>query len=222
MTGRAPAVAALAAGAVILAAAAALAQGPAAPMTREQALGALAAADRDQRRDAAARLGELATMADVPALVRALRDPDPVVRALADQSTWQVWSRSGDPAVDALFQVGVEQMRQRALAEAIATFSQVIARKPEFAEGWNKRATVYFLAGDLDRSLRDCDEVLRRNPSHWGVLAGFGQIHRERGDPVRALDYFERALAINPNLEQVALAIEELRALLARPRRDTT
>ena len=61
---------------------------------------------------------------------------------------WQVWSRSGDDAVDRLFALGVAQMRRRQLDEAVDTFSQVIQRQPGFAEGWNKRATVYFILGD--------------------------------------------------------------------------
>ena len=53
----------------------------------------------------------------------------------------------------------------------MATFSQMIERQPDFAEGWNKRATVYFMLGDYPKSLTDCDEVMRRNPYHWGALS---------------------------------------------------
>jgi tetratricopeptide (TPR) repeat protein len=217
-------------GGVLLALVLALGPVPAVPLTaaaapaalsRAQALEHLDRGDVEARRRGAAWLGEAGLMADVPALVRALRDPDPVVRALAERALWQVWSRSGDPEVDRLFGLGVEQMNQRAGEAAIDTFTRIIERQPDFAEGWNKRATVYFLMGDYERSLRDCHEVLKRNPDHFGVLAGYGQIYLQLDQPETALGYFERALAINPNLDSVAQMAAELRALVLKKRRDT-
>jgi tetratricopeptide (TPR) repeat protein len=200
-------------------AAPAAAQAP--PLSREQALSGMTAADTERRRQSAARLGELGTTADAPALLRALRDPDDVVRALAERGLWQVWSRSGDPEIDALFQTGVEQMSRGDGEDAIRTFSAIIARKPEFAEGWNKRATTYFLMGRYGESLRDCDEVVKRNPQHFGVLAGYGQIYLQMDQPERALEYFERALAVNPNLTQVEQVVAQLRRLLIEKRKGT-
>jgi tetratricopeptide (TPR) repeat protein len=188
---------------------------------REQALADLGRADdAAARRGAVQRLAEAGLMADVPALVRALRDPDPLVRALAEAAAWSVWSRSGDAEIDRLFAIGVEQMGQRALDAAVDTFSQVIRRRPEFAEGWNKRATVYFLLGEYRHSLADCDEVMARNPYHWGALAGYGMIYLQLDQPGRALGYLERALAVNPNLHTVEQTIEALKALLLQRRRD--
>jgi len=191
------------------------------PLTREQALARIATADMAARRQAAAALGDVGTMADVPALVRALSDPDEGVRASAEHSTWQVWSRSGDPAIDALFQLGLGQLDRGDPEAAIETFSVIIDKKPDFAEGWNKRATIYFLVGEYQKSLRDCDEVLKRNPTHWGVLAGYGQIYLRLDQPERALEYFQRAVAINPNLQQVAAAVEQLKRFIADKRKDT-
>jgi len=189
--------------------------------TREQALQDIAKGDPEARRQAAAWLGDLGTMADAPALLRALRDADDVVRSVAESSLWQVWSRSGDPEIDGLFQAGVEQMTRGAARDAIETFTAIIDRKPEFAEGWNKRATIYFLVGEYDKSLRDCDEVIKRNPQHWGVLAGYGQIYLALDKPELALEYFERALKINPNLSRVEAAVTELRRLIIEKRKGT-
>jgi tetratricopeptide (TPR) repeat protein len=133
---------------------------------------------------------------------------------------WSVWSRSGDADVDRLFAVGVEQMSQRALDAAVDTFSEVIRRRPEFAEGWNKRATVYYLLGEYQKSLADCDEVLARNPYHWGALSGYGMIYIRLDQPGRALGYLEKALAVNPNLQSVEQTIEMLKAALLQRRRD--
>ena len=209
----------LAAGLAVTPARAPAAEKP--PVTREQALSDIAGQDVEARRQAAAWLGDLGVMADAPVLLRALRDPDEVVRGLAEHSVWQVWSRSGDPHVDALFEIGVSQMNQGAPDAAVDTFTAIIARKPDFAEGWNKRATVYFLMGQFDKSLHDCDEVVKRNPEHFGVLAGYGQIYLQLDQPERALDYFQRALKVNPNMRQVEVVVEQLRQLIAEKRKGT-
>jgi tetratricopeptide (TPR) repeat protein len=202
---------------VLAAAASALAQAP-----RERALADLTRADDVAARRAAARtLAEHGSMADLPALVAALRDPDPLVRGLVESATWAVWSRSGQEDVDRLFAVGVEQMTHRQLDAAVETFTRVIQRRPDFAEGWNKRATVYYLLGDLRRSLADCDEVMARNPYHWGALSGYGMIYMQLDQPARAIEYLEKALAVNPNLDQVAQTIETLKTLVLERRRDT-
>jgi tetratricopeptide (TPR) repeat protein len=198
---------------------------PAAPdqsMTRDQALAALADKNSaEARRLGAAWLGNMGRMEDVPRLVEALRDPEPAVRTLAEQSLWQVWSRSGDADVDALFQRGLDQMNGRDFGEAIETFSQIIQKKPDFAEGWNKRATLYYLVGEYEKSLADCQEVIRRNPVHFGVLSGFGLNYLRLRKPEQALDYFERALAVNPNLDQIQAAVEELKQILGQRSRDS-
>lgn len=189
---------------------------------RENALAALAqSTDAVARREAVQTLAESATMADVPALVRALRDPDEIVRGLVEHAMWEVWSRSGDAEVDRLLAVGVEQLNEQRLAESVETFTKIIEKKPEFAEGWNKRATAYFLLGRYERSLADCDETVKRNPYHFGALSGYGMIYLQLKQPARALEYFERALAIDPNLDQVRDTVEALKATVIRQRRDT-
>jgi tetratricopeptide (TPR) repeat protein len=187
---------------------------------REQALARLRSGDVVARRAAVQQLADSAVMADLPALAAALRDADPIVRGFVESAMWSVWSRSGDADVDRLFAIGVEQMSQRHLGAAVETFSRVIERRPDFAEGWNKRATVYFMLGDHRRSLADCDEVMARNPYHWGALSGYGMIYMQLDQPARAIDYLEKALAVNPNLDQVAQTIEALKSILLQRRRD--
>jgi tetratricopeptide (TPR) repeat protein len=192
----------------------------AAENAREQALGRLRSGDVVARRAAVQQLADSAVMADLPALAAALRDADPIVRGFVESAMWSVWSRSGDADVDRLFGIGVEQMSQRQLGAAVETFTRVIERRPDFAEGWNKRATVYFMLGDHRRSLADCDEVMARNPYHWGALSGYGMIYMQLDQPARAIDYLEKALAVNPNLDQVAQTIETLKSMLLQRRRD--
>ncbi|MFQ5896842.1 MAG: tetratricopeptide repeat protein [Candidatus Methylomirabilia bacterium] len=191
-----------------------------APLTREHAIAWLKNQNDVQvRRQGASWLGETGGMADVPLLVEALRDADSVVRGLAEQSLWQIWSRSGDPEVDALFQLGLKQMNERHLEMAIETYALIIERKPDFAEGWNKRATVFYLAGEYEKSLSDCEEVIRRNPLHFGALSGFGLNYLRLGRLEQALDHFQQALAVNPNMPQVEALVERLeRLMIQRPR----
>ncbi len=194
----------------------------AAEPTREEALAALAEPhDVEIRRRAALWLGQKGLMDEVPALAQALRDGDPLVRAFAETALWQVWSRSGDPAVDGLFALGLEQMNAREGPAAVETFTRVIELKPEFAEGWNKRATVYYLLGEYVKSLADCDEVMKRNPYHFGALSGYGMIYLQLDQPARALEFLERALQVNPNLTGVRETAEMLRTLLIQKRKDT-
>jgi len=190
--------------------------------TREEALRALAdTRSADSRRQGARILGETGLMADLPQLAAALRDADPLVRELAEGAMWQVWSRSGDATIDRLFETGVAQMQASQGDEAVETFSEIIRRRPDFAEGWNKRATVYYMMGEYQKSLADCDEVMKRNPYHFGALSGYGMIYMQLDQPATALTYFERALAVNPNLESTRQTIELLKTLLIQRRKDT-
>jgi tetratricopeptide (TPR) repeat protein len=106
------------------------------------------------------------------------------------------------------------------LHRAIATFTRIIGLKPGFAEGWNKRATLYFLSGEYGKSLADCAQVIKRNPHHFGALAGYGQIYLRLEDYTRARDYFRRALEVNPNMDNVRLNLHLLEQLLEERRKN--
>lgn len=179
-------------------------------------LGRLRSGTPEERRGAVLRLAEIGDAGAAEELARALRDSDADVREAAGDALWAIWHRSGDPAVDALLRMGIRLMDQHRLAEAVVVFSRVIEQAPGFAEGWNKRATAYYLLGDHDRSLADCEEVVRRNSIHFGALSGFGLNYLQKDDLPRAAEYFERALRVNPNLSQVEAILGQLRELLLR------
>ena len=187
-------------------------------LSREQAVQSLSDADAQTRRDAASRLGDVGLMADVTLLVKALRDPDEDTRDQAEQALWRIWARSGDPEVDRLYQTGIEQMNAGDLQQGIVTFTRIIELKPDFAEGWNKRATLYFLGGELRKSLADCDEVMKRNPYHFGALSGYALIYIRLEYYDRALEYSRRALEVNPNMDGVRRNIDLLERLLEQRR----
>jgi tetratricopeptide (TPR) repeat protein len=201
---------------MLLACGCALAAGSADDEWRSHALAQLRSADAGARLEACTVLADVGREADLPLLQAHLFDADDRVRGAADAAIWRIWSRSGDAATDRVFERGVQQMTEGRLKQAVETFTRVIAMRPAFAEAWNKRATVYFLLGEDDLSLKDCDEVLKRNPRHYGVLAGYGQIYLRKGELQRALDYFERALGINPNMNGVQASIDAIREVMVK------
>lgn len=163
----------------------------------------LADGDAPARRQALLRLAEQGTNAAVPSVIRALRDRDALARELAEQALWAIWSRSGDEEVDSMLYDGTQMLAFGQLDAALQVFNRVIEHAPDFAEGWNKRATVYYEMGLYEASLRDIDETLKRNPQHFGALSGAGLCLVELGRLSEALVYFERALAINPNMKGI-------------------
>ena len=202
---------------------AALLAGPAsaAELSQAEALRALVQPESGARLAGVERLGEIGTMADANRLLERLADVSAPVRDAAQAALWAIWSRSGELEIDRLLAQGVQQMQAQALDEALKTFDLIVRRKPDFAEGWNKRATVYFLLGRHEESLRDCDEVLKRNRHHFGALSGAGQIHLQLGHPRRALGFFRRAMRINPNLSGPAQIIPLLERHLREKERMT-
>jgi len=179
-----------------------------------QAVAGLKHSGAAERADAVAWLATHGSMADQPLLLARLRDEDEDVRITAEQGLWVLWMRSGDAVIDRALAQGSALMAAGRLPESIAIFSEIIRRRPAFAEGWNKRATAYFLAGDYERSLADCAEVIKRNPRHFGALSGYGQIYfrLERFD--KAIDYWRRALRVNPNMTGLEENIEAAERLL--------
>jgi len=142
-----------------------------------------------------------------------LRGDDPASAARAEAALWTMWCRSGISEVDGLLDEGVQAMERRDLSEADACFTRIIARAPRFAEGWNKRATVRYLAGQYDGAIADCRETLARKPHHFGALSGQGLCHMALGQYREAVDLFRRTLAVHPHLDaarhNLALALAE-------------
>jgi len=178
---------------------------------RNEAVAGLYSKDAAVRRDAVDQLARVGTSVDADLVIEALYDSDPEVRVHAEAAVWQLWSRSGDAEADRLLKSGIQRMEDGQLRQAVEVFTRITERKPDFAEGWNKRATAYYLLEDYERSLKDCAEVIKRNPQHFGALSGYGMIYLRLGRPETALGYFERALEINPNMKGVEESIKVIR-----------
>jgi len=112
---------------------------------------------------------------------------------------WDIWYETNDPSIEADFYRGLESMRTGDLIMSVAFFTRVIDKNPNFAEGWNKRATVYYMLGKFDASMMDIHETLKLEPRHFGAMDGMGLIfiHLEQFD--QAIDIYDQMLKIFPN-----------------------
>ena len=139
-------------------------------------------------------------------------------QAEAEQLTSEIWSRwiasDGDADADRLMQSGMALMNRGMLDGAEQVFSQLIQDHPDFAEAWNKRATVRFLLGNDAGSRRDIARVIDLEPRHFGALSGLGMINMRSGDLQAALQAFEAALRVNPHLNQAVDVTRQLREQL--------
>jgi tetratricopeptide (TPR) repeat protein len=179
-----------------------------------QAIMSLQTGNTLARREAAEILARVGDQRAVPALTQALRDPDYLVREIAEQAMWSIWHRSGRAEVDARLQDGILEMQRGALSHAIEIFTEVIEMAPDFAEGYNKRATTYYMMQEYEQSLHDCEATIARNPVHFGALSGTGLNYLGLRDFRKALEYFERAFEVNPNMPQIQQYIEAIRKYL--------
>ena len=112
--------------------------------------------------------------------------------------------------MDLLLKRGQEAMEAGDLEAAIEHLTALTDHAPDFAEGWNARATAYYMAGEFGPSVADIGRVLTLNPRHFGALSGLAMILEETGKPERALEVYKAALAIHPHLEGASEAIERL------------
>ncbi len=146
--------------------------------------------------------------------VRILRGDDANAAALAASTLWEMWHVSGVPEIDTILRRGIQAMEKGDLLAAEALFTDVIRRAPQFAEGWNKRATARYLSGNHAAAIADCEEVLARKPYHFGALSGQALCHLALGQHKEAADLFRRTLEVYPHLEaarrNLAAAVSEM------------
>lgn len=122
-----------------------------------------------------------------------------------------IWTESRDPETQQLMEKGLTAMAEDEDQAALKAFSDVVAHEPDFAEGWNQRATVEFLLDDYPASMADIARTLQLEPRHFGALAGLGQVELALGDKAAALKAFSQALAIDPHLGDVADTVARLK-----------
>lgn len=135
---------------------------------------------------------------------------------LTEMMIWQIWGESGAADLDGLLAEGEAAMAAGNFKLALARFDAVIAARPDFAEVWNRRATLHYLAGDYPASLADIEKVLELEPRHFGALSGLGLVNLALARDAAALDAFQRVLALYPanasarqNLEAIEQKLRE-------------
>jgi len=145
-------------------------------------------------------------------LFNRLKDADAGAAGRIEREIWSEWSKSGSPAMDLLLKRGRDAMAAGNVKLSIEHFTALIDHAPDFAEGWNARATAYFQAGQYGPSVADIAQVLRLNPRHFGALSGFGMILEETGRDAEAMEVYRGALAVHPHLGGVLQSIARLEA----------
>lgn len=154
-------------------------------------------------------LGQTAKLDD---LFQRLKNTDAASARQIEREIWIEWSRSGSPAMDLLLQRGRDAMAAGDSRAAIGHLTALTDHAPDFAEGWNARATAYYNAGQLGPAVADIGRALQLNPRHFGALSGLGMIFEELGRPEKALEVYRKVLDIDPYAEGVPEAIERLSA----------
>jgi tetratricopeptide (TPR) repeat protein len=132
----------------------------------------------------------------------------------AESDIQREWSKSGSPALDLLLKRGEDAMEAGDTAAAIEHLTALTDQAPDFAEGWNARATAYFRAGYYGPAISDIERVLALEPRHFGALAGLGMILAEIGDTSDAIKAFRAAHEIHPNQPDLSETLESLETSL--------
>lgn len=165
----------------------------------------------DARKIAALAMGLVGESACLPALSRKLHDSDPMVVQMAEHAMWQIWFRGGTKDANCALARGAEALNLQQMDKALQQLNRAIAASPDFAEAYNQRAIAHYLGERYEESIADCQRAIQLMPLHFGAYAGMGHSHLALSDLPKALDAYEKALQINPNLDCIRELVHELR-----------
>ena len=134
---------------------------------------------------------------------------------LIEQKIWKLWStHPNDEKLTTLLAEGSAAVNNNQLTEAINIFTKVIELDPNWAEAWNKRATVFYLVGQFQKSQDDIDKVLNLEKRHFGALAGQGLVNIQLKNFEKAIKSYQKALEIYPSMRSPEIMIKEIEALI--------
>jgi len=153
------------------------------------------------------RLGKL--------FARLKRETNEAVAEQIAQQIWHLWFSSGSATVDLLMQWSTKAIKDHKYNVALDFLNEVVALDPTYAEGWNQLATLYYMNGNYAKSMADIDRTLQLEPRHFGALAGLAQIMEATGNKKRALEAYEKVLAIYPMMRSAQVKVEALTQELA-------
>jgi tetratricopeptide (TPR) repeat protein len=136
--------------------------------------------------------------------------PDEASARHVEARIWALWMQTPSDTAALLMTRAKAAMDAKNVDVALKLLDSVVKLRPDYIEAWNRRATLYYLKSDYRHSLEDIQQVLVREPRHFGALAGLGMIMQDIGDDKRALEAFRKALAVNPYLEKVPELVKSL------------
>ena len=128
---------------------------------------------------------------------------------------WQIWTDSGSDTIDLLMEWALQKIQQKQYVLADELLTQIVVLKPDYVEGWNRRATLHYITADYSRSLADIRQVLRMEPRHFGALAGLASILQRTDQDRKALETWYNVLALYPANRQAQEAVIKLEEELA-------
>ena len=137
--------------------------------------------------------------------------PDATSAKHIEDRIWALWVSSGGDTANLLMTRAKAATESQNVDLALKLLDAIVAIKPDYVEGWNRRATLYYMKKDYSRSLADLRQVLAREPRHFGAMAGLGLIMQELGDDKRALDVYRRLIAIHPHMQRIPDLVKTLK-----------
>ncbi|WP_306118752.1 MULTISPECIES: hypothetical protein [unclassified Roseitalea] len=143
------------------------------------------------------------------------RTADPRAAQTIADGIWSHWYRSGSASIDLMMQWSNDALRDRRFHMALDFLDQVVIRAPDYAEGWNRRATLHYTMNNLAKSMNDIQKVLEIEPRHFGALSGLAMILERNGNDRAALAAWQRALAVYPAMQSAQEAVIRLSDELA-------
>lgn len=135
----------------------------------------------------------------------------------AERAIWALWLEVADPEAAKLLAAGVRAMERGAGGEALHAFDALVARAPDFAEGWNRRATLHYLLGNHEASVADIRHTLALEPRHFGALSGLALIREAQGRAFEALEALEKVQALHPRMPHLKQRVDALTEALGEP-----
>ncbi len=140
----------------------------------------------------------------------------PLEASMVEARIWSTWLESESPTVALLMRRALETLSLNRYQDSLDVLSKIVEIAPDYAEGWNKRATVHYLLGNYPESLHDIERTLKLEPRHFGALSGRGLVLLELDEQAGALEAFESALEVHPKLSGAKHNAEALRREIQR------
>ncbi|MCB1671144.1 MAG: tetratricopeptide repeat protein [Gammaproteobacteria bacterium] len=128
-----------------------------------------------------------------------LETTDPGMLSQVEKRIWTLWYQHPDQDAQALLVAGERLMNAGYYGDALRVFNALIEQQPDFAEAWNRRATLHYMRGELAASIADIERTLQLEPRHFGAISGLGLVYLRQDNLLKARDAFEQLLTINPN-----------------------